>query len=208
MTALTAEQDITRASIPFDARRSGFVIGEGAGIIILEELEMARRRGANILCEIAGYGATADAYHITSPDPEGDGAARAMSLALTEAGLAPEQVDYINAHGTSTPLNDKFETMAIKKSLGAAARTVKVSSTKSMTGHLLGAAGAIETIIAALAIRDNMIPPTIGLQEPDPDCDLDYVPGHAVQAPVRVVLNNSLGFGGHNATLCLKKLED
>ena len=207
MTALTKETDPTRASIPFDINRSGFVIGEGAGIVVIESLESAQQRGATILCEIAGYGATADAYHITSPDPEGECAGLAMSLAMREANVQPEEVDYVNAHGTSTPLNDKYETMAIKRALGDAAYKTRVSSTKSMTGHLLGAAGAVETIACALAIRDGLIPPTIGLSEPDPDCDLDYVPGKAVQAPVRVALTNSLGFGGHNGTLCLKRVE-
>jgi 3-oxoacyl-[acyl-carrier-protein] synthase II len=207
MTALTTESDPRKASIPFDARRSGFVIGEGAGILILENLDGARQRGARILCEIVGFGASADAYHITSPDPDGEGAAEAMRLAMLEAGVEPHEVDYINAHGTSTPLNDKIETLAVKKVLGAAARSVRISSTKSMTGHLLGAAGAVEAIACGLAIRDNLLPPTIGLQVSDPDCDLDYVPNRAVRAPVRVALSNSLGFGGHNACLCLKKLE-
>ena len=208
MTALTSEKDPTRASIPFDRRRAGFVIGEGAGVVVLESLESAQQRGAHIICEVAGYGATSDAYHITSPDPEGAGAAQAMRLAIAEAGLQPEDIDYINAHGTSTPLNDKYETLAIHKALGEAAARVAVSSTKSMTGHLLGAAGAIEAIVSALAIRDGIIPPTIGLQEPDPDCDLDYVPNVARKADVRAVLSNSLGFGGHNATLLLRRLEE
>ena len=207
MTALTRESDPTCASVPFDLRRSGFVIGEGAGIVILESLESALERGAPILAEIAGYGATADAYHITSPDPEGEGAANAMRLAIVEAGLEPAEIGYINAHGTSTPLNDKFETLAIKKALGDAARTVRISSTKSMTGHLLGAAGAVEAIASALALRDGLIPPTINLEQPDPDCDLDYVPGQAVRLPIKAALTNSLGFGGHNGTLCLKKWE-
>jgi 3-oxoacyl-[acyl-carrier-protein] synthase II len=208
MTALTNESDPTRASIPFDLHRSGFVMAEGAGIMILESLDHARSRGAPIICEIAGYGSTSDAYHITSPDPEGAGAALSMTLAIEEAGLQPEDIGYINAHGTSTPLNDKYETMSIKKALGSHAYKTKISSTKSMTGHLLGAAGAIEVIATALAIRDGIIPPTIGLRDPDPDCDLDYVPGKAQRVLVRAALSNSLGFGGHNGTLCLKKLED
>ena len=207
MTALTRETDPKLASVPFDARRSGFVIGEGGAIVILESLETALARGANIIAEVAGYGATADAYHITSPDPEGEGAAMAMKLAMQEAGIEPADVDYINAHGTSTPLNDKYETIAIKKALGEAAYKVAISSTKSMTGHLLGAAGAVEAIASALATRDSIIPPTIGYGEPDPDCDLDYVPNQARKANVRYVLSNSLGFGGHNATLCIKKWE-
>lgn len=207
MTALTKETDPSQASVPFDARRSGFVIGEGGAIVILESLETAQARGANIIAELVGYGATADAYHITSPDPEGEGAAMSMKLAMLEAGIEPASVDYINAHGTSTPLNDKYETIAIKKAMGDAARTVAISSTKSMTGHLLGAAGAVETIASALATRDDVIPPTIGYREPDPDCDLDYVPNQARKATVRYVLSNSLGFGGHNGTLCIKKWE-
>ncbi len=208
MTALSRETDPTRASIPFDIRRNGFVIGEGAGMVILESLEYAQARGANIICEVAGYGSTADAYHITSPDPEGESAGMAMTMALREAGLEPQDVDYINAHGTSTPLNDKYETMAIKRALGDHAYKTKIStSTKSMTGHLLGAAGAIEAITMALAIRDGIIPPTIGLEQPDPECDLDYTPGQAVKTNVRVALSNSLGFGGHNGTLCFRKLE-
>jgi 3-oxoacyl-[acyl-carrier-protein] synthase II len=207
MNALTTETDPARASIPFDINRSGFVISEGSGIVILESLEYARKRGARIICEIAGYGSTSDAYHITSPDPEGTGAALSMTLAMQEAGLEPAAIDYINAHGTSTPLNDKFETLSIKKSFGDQAYRTKISSTKSMTGHLLGAAGAIEAIATALAIRDGLIPPTIGLRDPDPDCDLDYVPGRAQKIPIQAALSNSLGFGGHNGTLCLKKME-
>ena len=208
MTALTRETDPKLASVPFDARRSGFVIGEGGAIVILESLETALARGAKIIAEVVGYGATADAYHITSPDPEGEGAAMAMKLAMQEAGIEPADVDYINAHGTSTPLNDKYETIAIKKALGEAAYKVAISSTKSMTGHLLGAAGAVEAIASALATRDGIIPPTIGYGEPDPDCDLDYVPNQARKANVRYVLSNSLGFGGHNGTLCIKKWEE
>jgi 3-oxoacyl-[acyl-carrier-protein] synthase II len=207
MTALTTESDPTRASIPFDVNRSGFVIGEGAGIVILESLEHALKRGAPIICEVAGYGSTCDAYHITSPDPEGTGAALSMTLAMEEAAVSPDQIDYINAHGTSTPLNDKFETMSIKKALGEHAYKTKISSTKSMTGHLLGAAGAIEAIAMALAVKENLVPPTIGLRDPDPECDLDYVPGKAQAVTVRTALSNSLGFGGHNGTLCFTKME-
>lgn len=208
MTALTSEKDPTRASIPFDRQRSGFVIGEGAGVVILESLESAQKRGAKIICEVAGYGSTSDAYHITSPDPEGAGAALAMVQAMTEAGEQPEAVGYINAHGTSTPLNDKYETIAIHKALGDHAFKTAVSSTKSMTGHLLGAAGAIEAIATALVITGGTIPPTVGLTDPDPDCDLDYVPNVARQADVRVAMSNSLGFGGHNATILLRRLEE
>jgi 3-oxoacyl-[acyl-carrier-protein] synthase II len=207
MNALSREPDPARASIPFDARRSGFVIGEGAGILILESLDTALARGADIICELAGFGASADAYHITSPDPEGKGATLAMKMALMEAGAVPADVDYINAHGTSTPLNDKYETLAIKKVFGETARKVAISSTKSMTGHLLGAAGAIEAIATALALRDGIIPPTIGLYQADPECDLDYVPNAARHTPIRLALSNSFGFGGQNGVLCLKKWE-
>ncbi|NLW11827.1 MAG: beta-ketoacyl-ACP synthase II [Clostridiaceae bacterium] len=207
MTALTKESDPNQASVPFDARRNGFVIAEGAGIVVLEELESAVARGADIICEISGYGATADAYHITSPDPEGQGAAEAMRLAMAEAGLRPEDIGYINAHGTSTPLNDKYETIAIHNAFGDSAANVAVSSTKSMTGHLLGAAGAVEAIYTGLALRHGLIPPTINLLQPDPDCDLDYVPGKARKADIKAALSNSLGFGGHNGTLCLRKWE-
>lgn len=208
MTALNKESDPTKASIPFDARRNGFVIGEGAGIVVLENLEHALARGARIICEVVGYGATADAYHITSPDPEGKGAALAMTQAMQEAGVTPAEIDYINAHGTSTPTNDRIETIAIKRAFGEHAHRVAISSTKSMTGHLLGAAGAIESIATALVLRDGIIPPTIGYSVPDPDCDLDYVPNQARQANVRLALTNSLGFGGHNGMLCLKKWEE
>jgi 3-oxoacyl-[acyl-carrier-protein] synthase II len=208
MTALTRETDPTAASVPFDIRRSGFVIAEGAGVVVLEEMESAIARGANIICEITGYGATADAYHITSPDPEGAGAALSMTLAMHESDISPEQVGYINAHGTSTPLNDKYETIAIKTALGEHAYKTAISSTKSMTGHLLGAAGAVEAIYSAFALRDGVIPPTIGLDQPDPECDLDYVPKQARTAGIDYALSNSLGFGGHNGTLCLKKWEE
>ena len=206
MKAVYTGEDPTAASIPFDARRSGFVMGEGAGCLVLESLTHAQKRGATILAEVAGYGATGDAYHITSPAPEGDAAARAILGAITDAGLTPADVDYINAHGTSTPLNEKYETIAIKKALGDAAYRVKVSSTKSMTGHLLGGAAAVEAIACVMAIRDGVIPPTIGYQEPDPDCDLDITPNQAVEMPVNVAVSNSLGFGGHNACILIRKV--
>ncbi len=208
MKALCQTEDPDRASIPFDAERSGFVMGEGAGCVILEELEHAKARGAKIYAEIVGYGATSDAYHITSPAPDGSGAAKAMQLAMEEAGVSPEDVTYINAHGTSTGLNDKYETIAIRKALGAAAEQVMVSSTKSMTGHMLGAAGAVEAIACAKAIENSVVPPTANYRVADPECDLDVVPNTAREAEVKVALSNSLGFGGHNATLCLKKYED
>jgi 3-oxoacyl-[acyl-carrier-protein] synthase II len=199
--------DPASASRPFDLNREGFVMGEGAGVVVVEEYEFARRRGATIYAEIAGFGMTCDAFHMTAPDEAGRGAARAMRLAMEEAGLSPDRIDYINAHGTSTPLNDKIETRAIKAALGeAAARKVMISSTKSMTGHLLGAAGGIETAACLLAMRHGVVPPTINLETPDPECDLDYVPGVARQATVNACLNNSLGFGGHNACLCFAKL--
>ncbi len=207
MTALSKSDNPDRASIPFDAERDGFVMGEGAGILILEELEHAKARGAKIYAEIVGYGATADAYHMTAPDPEGAGGAKAMEFAMQEAGVSPNEVDYINAHGTSTGLNDSGETKAIKTALGEAAKKVAVSSTKSMTGHLLGAAGAVEAIACAKALEEGIIPPTAGYQVPDPECDLDYVTEGARKCDIKVALSNSLGFGGHNATLCLKKYE-
>ncbi|WP_058485888.1 beta-ketoacyl-ACP synthase II [Defluviitalea phaphyphila] len=205
LQALSKTNDKTRASIPFDKDRSGFVMGEGAGIIILESLEHAQKRGAKIYGEIVGYGASCDAYHITSPDPDGEGAARAMLEAIDEAGITPEKVSYINAHGTSTPLNDKFETKAIKVAFKEHAKNVAISSTKSMTGHLLGAAGAIEGIVCVKAIEEGFIPPTIGYRNPDPECDLDYVPNVGREEKVEYALSNSLGFGGHNASLLFKK---
>ena len=207
MGALSASTDPDRASIPFDKERNGFVLGEGAGILILEEYEHAVKRGAKIYAEITGYGATGDAYHITSPDPEGEGAAKAMEFAMEEAGVKPEEIDYINAHGTSTPLNDDFETKAIKTALGGHAYHTAVSSTKSMTGHLLGAAGAVEAAITALSLKESVIPQTVGFRVPDPVCDLDYVTEGLRHQDIRCALSNSLGFGGHNATLCLKKAE-
>ncbi|WP_419954003.1 beta-ketoacyl-ACP synthase II [Neobacillus niacini] len=205
MTALSKNPDPATASRPFDKNRDGFVIGEGAGIIVLEELEHALARGAAIYGELVGYGATGDAHHITTPAPEGEGAGRAMKLALADAGITPEQVDYINAHGTSTYYNDLFETLAIKDVFKEHAYKLSVSSTKSMTGHLLGATGAIEAIFSLLAIKDGIIPPTINYQTPDEQLDLDYVPNTAKNKDVQVVLSNSLGFGGHNATLIFKK---
>ena len=207
LTALTESTDPLKASIPFDKDRSGFVIGEGAGVVVLEELEHAKNRGAKILAEIVGYGATCDAYHITSPAEDGSGAGKAMSLAMEEAGVAPEQIDYINAHGTSTHHNDLFETKAIKLALGDAAKKVKVNSTKSMIGHLLGAAGGVEFIVCVKSIENGFIHQTVGTVDVDPECDLDYVVGAPVEQDVNYVLTNSLGFGGHNATLLLKKYE-
>lgn len=199
----TRNDDPSRASRPFDRDRDGFVIAEGAGALVLEEYEHAKKRGAKIYCELAGYGRTCDAYHITAPDEFGRGAARGMQLAMQDAGLNPEQIDYINAHGTSTDLNDKCETMAIKAALGEDnARKLCISSNKSMLGHTLGAAGAIESVATALTIKNGVIPPTINLENPDPNCDLDYVPNTAREKKVKAVLKNSLGFGGHNATLC------
>ena len=196
------------ASRPFDATRDGFVMGEGGGIVILESLENAVSRGAPIYAEIVGYGATGDAYHLTAPAPEGEGAQRAMRRAMQDARLSPADIDYINAHGTSTPANDLNETKAIKAVFGEHAKTVNVSSTKSMTGHMLGAAGAVEFIIGALAVRDCIIPPTINYETPDPELDLNYTPNVAVNRPVRTVLSNSFGFGGHNVTLAIKRFEE
>jgi 3-oxoacyl-[acyl-carrier-protein] synthase II len=201
----TRNDEPHKASRPFDAQRDGFVMGEGAGVVILESLEHAQARGANIIAEVIGYGMSGDAYHLTSPAPEGEGAQRSMLMAIANAGIKPEEIDYINAHGTSTEYNDKFETIAIKHAFGEHAYKLAVSSTKSMTGHLLGAAGGIETIITALAIRDQVLPPTINYEFPDPDCDLDYVPNQARKARVRTGLSNSLGFGGHNATIILRE---
>ncbi|MFD2630360.1 beta-ketoacyl-ACP synthase II [Oceanobacillus kapialis] len=205
--ALSLNEDPKKASRPFDKERDGFVMGEGSGIMILESLETALERGAHIYGEIVGYGATGDAYHITAPAEHGEGAARAMQMALEDAGLSPNQVDYINAHGTSTALNDKFETEAIKTVLGDHAKNVAVSSTKSMTGHLLGAAGGIEAVISIKAITDSLVPATINYEHPDPDCDLDYVPNEARKQNVDVVMSNSLGFGGHNVALVFKKYQ-
>ncbi|NQU09358.1 beta-ketoacyl-ACP synthase II, partial [bacterium] len=199
MKALSTRNDEPqRASRPFDADRDGFVMGEGAGVCILESLEHARKRHARIYCEVAGYGITGDAYHMSAPAPEGEGAARAMAMSLRHARLNPDQVDYVNAHGTSTLLGDRCETQAIKTVFGPHARQMAISSTKSMTGHLLGAAGAVETAVCALAIRDGVVPPTINYETPDPECDLDYVPNTARRMEVNTCLNNSLGFGGHN----------
>lgn len=206
MKALTRSDDLTRCSIPFDKERNGFVLGEGSGMLVLEELEHAKARGAKIYAEIAGYGATGDAYHMTSPSPTGEAAAAGMRMAYEEAGLKPEDIDYINAHGTSTGLNDKYETTAIKLALGEeAARKVAISSTKSMTGHLLGAAGSVEAIVTALSCHDDFIHATVGYKVPDPECDLDYCVEGNRNTVVNAALTNSLGFGGHNATLCLKK---
>lgn len=206
MKALTREKDPSRASIPFDKNRSGFVLSEGAGVLLLEEYEHAKKRGAKIYAEIAGYGATCDAYHMTAPSPECAASAKAMIHAYEEAGLTPSDIDYVNAHGTSTELNDKFETTAIKKALGDAAKTVKINSTKSMTGHMLGGTGAVEAIVCALSIRDGFVHQTIGYEIPDPACDLDYCTDGSLSMPVRAALSNSLGFGGHNATLCFKQI--
>ena len=206
-TALTTNVDPATASRPFDKNRDGFVIGEGSGIVILEELEHAKARGAKIYAEVIGYGATGDAHHITAPAPEGEGAARAMQMALDTAGVTPSKVDYINAHGTSTPYNDLFETQAVKTVFGEHAYKLAMSSTKSMTGHLLGAAGGVEAIFTVLALQEGILPPTINLHEPDPACDLDYVPNEARQANIDYALSNSLGFGGHNASLLFKKYE-
>ena len=206
MKAVHTGDDPTCASVPFDARRSGFVMGEGAGCLVLESLSHAQARGATILAEVAGYGASGDAYHITSPAPDGGAAAHAIRGAIEDAGLTPADVDYINAHGTSTPLNEKYETIAIKKAFGDEAYKVKISSTKSMTGHLLGGAAAVEAIACVMAIREGVIPPTIGYQEPDPECDLDITPNKAVEMPVNVALSNALGFGGHNACILFKKV--
>lgn len=204
----TRNDDPQTASRPFDAERDGFVMGEGAGFIVLEELEHAKARGANIICEMVGYGATDDAYHMTSPIPGGEGGAKAMSLAIEDAGVTPADIDYINAHGTSTKYNDSFETSAIRSVFGTAADKVAVSSTKSMTGHLLGAAGGVEAIVCAKAIAEGFIPPTINYRTPDPECDLDIVPNMGRTAQVRYAMSNSLGFGGHNATIVFKKYED
>ena len=208
MTALSTNPDPLTACRPFDKNRDGFIIGEGSGIVILEELEHAKARGAKIYGEIVGYGATGDAYHITSPAPDGEGAARAIKQALEDADIHPSEVDYINAHGTSTPLNDLYETKAIKEVFKEHAYQLAVSSTKSMTGHMLGAAGAVEAIFSLLSIRDGLIPPTINYETPDEELDLDYVPNVAREKHVQVVVSNSLGFGGHNASLVFRKFTE
>lgn len=197
-----------KASRPFDLNRDGFVMGEGAGVVVIESLESAKARGVPVLAELAGYGRTADAYHITAPHEEGLGAIKAMELALKDAGMAPQNIQYINAHGTSTKLNDQIETLAIKKVFGDCAKKVPVSSTKSMTGHLLGAAGGVELIACIMSIRDNMVHPTINYETPDPACDLDYVPNKARAVKIEAALSNSLGFGGHNATLIVKRYKE
>ncbi len=209
MKALSTRNDlVSRASSPFDKNRDGFVIGEGAGVLVLEELEHARSRNAKVYAEVIGYGMSSDAYHITAPAPEGDGARRAMDAAIRDAGLTPSDIDYINAHGTSTPYNDANETQAIKNLMGPRAYQTMISSTKSMIGHLLGAAGAVETIATILAIDNGIVPPTINYEEPDPECDLDYVPNKARQCEIQVALKNSFGFGGQNACLVIRKLND
>lgn len=207
MKALTTATDPNRASIPFDAERGGFVIGEGAGLLVLEELEHAKARGARIYAEVVGYGANCDAHHITAPAPGGVGGAACMQLALADAGLAPEAIGYINAHGTGTPLNDSCETAAIKAAFGAHAAKLRISSTKSMTGHLLGAAGGVEGVFTALALHEGFLPATINLQQPDPACDLDYIPNQGVAEQVEYALSDSLGFGGHNAAVIFKRWE-
>ena len=208
MKALCTGTDKTRASITFDKERSGFVMGEGSGVLVLEELEHAKKRGAKIYAEVVGYGATSDAYHITSPDPEGKGAARAMERAIKDAKITPNDIDYINAHGTSTHLNDSTETKAVKLLLGENSKVVKMSSTKGNTGHLLGAAGAIEAIICTKALENKLIPPTINYKEKDEECDIDIVPNKPVEKDLNYVMSNSLGFGGHNSSIILKKYVD
>ena len=208
LQALNTTTDKTRASIPFDKERSGFVMGEGAGVLVLEEYEHAKKRGAKIYCEVVGYGANCDAHHMTAPLEDGSGAAACMKLALAEAGIQPEEVDYINAHGTSTPLNDKGETKAVKTVFGEHAHRLAISSTKSMTGHLLGASGAIEGIVTALSIKDGFIPATIHYQAADEECDLDVVPNQGREQKIKYAMSNSLGFGGHNATILFKQIEE
>lgn len=208
ITALSASTDPSRASIPFDKERDGFVMGEGAGVVVLEELEHAKARNAKIYAEIVGYGATSDAYHITSPSEDGSGAAKAMERAMEEAEITPDQVEYINAHGTSTHHNDLFETRAIKLAMKDAANKVKINSTKSMIGHLLGAAGAVEFITCVKSITDSYVHPTVGTVETDEECDLDYVIGEGIHMDVNYALTNSLGFGGHNACLLVKKYNE
>ena len=208
MKALTKCDNLEKASIPFDKDRSGFVLGEGSGVLILEEYEHAKARGAKIYAEVAGYGATCDGYHMTSPMPSGEAAAMGMTLAMQEAGVTPAEISYINAHGTSTGLNDKYETAAIKLAFGDEAKNVKINSTKSMIGHLLGAAGAVEAIVTAKAVQEGFIHATVGLVNPDEACDLDYCKDGNIEQEVTAALSNSLGFGGHNATICIKKITD
>jgi 3-oxoacyl-[acyl-carrier-protein] synthase II len=200
----TRNDDPTHASRPFDRDRDGFVVGEGAGGLVLERLDFALERGATPLAEVVGYGNAADAFHVSAPEPEGRGAARSMSRAMARAGLVPEDIDYVNAHGTGTPLNDRSETRAIKLAMGDHAYRVPISSTKSMTGHMLGAAGVVEAVVCVQAMREGLIPPTINYENPDPDCDLDYVPNQARKVAVRTAMSNSFGFGGHNATIILR----
>ena len=207
MKALSESNDPNRASIPFDKERDGFVMGEGAAMLVLEGLEHAQARGAKIYGEVIGYGSTCDAYHITAPDPDGGAAQESMRQAIEDAGITPEQVDYINAHGTSTPLNDKGETAAVKAVFGEYAKRLMISSTKSMTGHLLGASGAVEALLCVLALKEGFVPPTINYRVPDEECDLDVVPNTGRKADLRYALSNSLGFGGHNASLILKRWE-
>jgi len=208
MKALSKNDDIETASRPFDVERDGFVMGEGAGIIVLEELEHARKRDVEILGELVGYGATADAHHLTMPAPGGEGAIRAMKRAMEDAICKPEDIDYINAHGTSTPFNDKTETKAIKSTFGKHAKTLSISSTKSMTGHLLGAAGGIEAIASILSVKNNFLPPTIHYKSPDPECDLNYVPNSSVEKDIEYAMSNTFGFGGHNAVVIFKSFEN
>lgn len=208
MKALTRSTDVDRASIPFDAERSGFVLGDGCGVLVLEEYEHAKARGAKIYAEIAGYGSTCDAYHETSPDPEGRGGAKAMELAYLEAGMKPEEINYINAHGTSTHMNDVTETKAVKLAFGEHAKNIAINSTKSMTGHLLGAAGGVEAVVTALSIKNGKVHRTLGYKTPDPECDLDYVTEGTRSVEITGALSNSLGFGGHNGCICLRPVKD
>ncbi|HCI86777.1 MAG TPA: beta-ketoacyl-[acyl-carrier-protein] synthase II [Dehalococcoidia bacterium] len=206
--ALSTRNDAPQAaSRPFDSGRDGFVLGEGCGVVVLESVKHAEARGAEVLAELAGYGASSDAHHVTQPHPDGEGAARAMKWAIDDAGLKPEDVDYVNAHGTSTPLNDKFETISLKRTYGDHAYNLKISSTKSMTGHLLGAAGGIEAAFSVLTVNEGVIPPTINIDDPDPECDLDYVPNKAEKQEVNVAMSNSLGFGGHNSSIIFKSFK-
>lgn len=208
MHAITRSTDVDRASIPFDAERSGFVLGEGCGILVLEEYEHAKARGARIYAEICGYGSTCDAYHETSPDPEGTGGAKAMEFAYKEAGMSPEDINYINAHGTGTKMNDSTETLAVKKAFGEHAKNIAINSTKSMTGHLLGAAGGVEAVVTALSVKNGIIHRTLGYSVPDPECDLDYVTEGTRELKITGALSNSLGFGGHNGCICMRPIDD